>query len=117
MNKKPLKKLQIYDLLKKISYKKLSSEKVKLKESHGRILSKNIVSKIKLPPFNNSAVDGYAIHKSNIENRTNLICQYRISAGDNKVVFLKKNEVARIFTGAPMPKNSKTVVMQENVIL
>jgi len=115
MNKYHLKKNQIINLLKKIHIK-LKSENIDLINSEGRFLSSDITSKIDLPPFNNSAVDGYAIHIKNLKNQTKLKCTRRIAAGDNKAIFLKNNEAVRIFTGARMPKNSKTVVMQENTI-
>ena len=79
-----------------------------------QISSSDIISKINIPPFNNSAVDGYALHKKDIKTKKKLKCAYRITAGDNKKILLKTGEVARIFTGACMPKNSNTIVMQEN---
>lgn len=115
MNIKPLTKNQIINILKKISINNLRKEKVDLLKSEGRILSSDLICSINLPPFNNSAVDGYAIHSSNLSKFKKLRCLYRIAAGDHNNVILKKNEAARIFTGAVMPKNSKTVVMQENV--
>tara|TARA_Y100000590_G_scaffold444451_1_gene575209 strand:+ start:1050 stop:2270 length:1221 start_codon:yes stop_codon:yes gene_type:complete len=114
MNKNPLKKNQIISLLKKISIKKLKNEKIDLLKSEGRILSSDIVSSINLPPFNNSAVDGYALHKDNLQGNIRLKCSYRIAAGDRKNISLKSGEVAKIFTGASMPLNSNTVIMQEN---
>ena len=58
MNKHPLTKNELINLLKKISLEKIDSEKVGLFEAEGRILSSDIISSINLPPFNNSAVDG-----------------------------------------------------------
>jgi len=116
MNYRPLKKIEIINLLKNISIENLESEKVKIPFVQGRILSSDILSLIDLPPFNNSAVDGYAIHTENLKDTKRLKCTQRIAAGDYMEVILKKNEVARIFTGARMPINSNTVVMQENII-
>ena len=116
MNKNPLTKNELIDLLKKISLEKLESEKVELFEAEGRILSSDIISSINLPPFNNSAVDGYAIHNDNLRDSMKLKCTKRVAAGDQTEIFLKTNEVARIFTGARMPNDSNTVIMQENVI-
>jgi len=117
MNKHPLTKNEVINLLKKISIKNLESEKVGLFEAEGRILSSDIISSINLPPFNNSAVDGYAIHNDNLRDSMKLKCTKRVAAGDQTEIFLKTNEVARIFTGARMPNNSNTVIMQENVII
>jgi len=117
MNKNPLSKNELIDLLKKISLEKLESEKVELFEAEGRILSSDIISSIDLPPFNNSAVDGYAIHNDNLRDSIKLKCTKRVAAGDQTDIFLKTNEVSQIFTGARMPSNSNTVIMQENVII
>lgn len=116
MNKAPLKKLTIYNLLKKIKISNLSEEKISLDKSLGRYLNVDLRSKINLPPFNNSAVDGYALLKNDILNKNKkLIVNQRLAAGDDNSNILGRGEAARIFTGAQMPLNSKTVVMQENV--
>ena len=117
MNKKPLKKSIIIKLLKKIGHINLEKETIILEKSIGRFLSQDLISKVNLPPFNNSAVDGYALMKHDIlKKNINFTCNQRIAAGDIFPKKIKKTEVARVFTGAPMPANSKTVVMQENVI-
>ena len=116
MNKNPLKKLTIYNLLKKIKIFNLGEEKISLDKSLGRYLNVDLRSKINLPPFNNSAVDGYALLKNDILNKNKkLIVNQRLAAGDENSNILERGEAARIFTGAQMPLNSKTVVMQENV--
>jgi molybdopterin molybdotransferase len=116
MNKAPLKKLTIYNLLKKIKISNLSEEKISLDKSLGRYLNVDLRSKINLPPFNNSAVDGYALLKNDILNKNKkLIVNQRLAAGDDNSNILGRGEAARIFTGAQMPLNSTTVVMQENV--
>ena len=117
MNKKPLKKNMILKLLRKVNNFNLGKETIILENSIGRFLDQDLISKVNLPPFNNSAVDGYALLKHDIlKKNINLLCNQRIAAGDNFPKKIKKTEVARVFTGAPMPANSKTVVMQENVI-
>jgi len=116
MNKNPLKKKSIFNLLKKIKKFDLGSEKITLENSMERFLDEDLISKINLPPFNNSAVDGYSLLKNDIlKKNKNLIIKARLAAGDIGQNTLKKGETARIFTGAQMPANSKTVVMQENV--
>ncbi len=117
-NKNPLTKDKILKLLKKDIKLKLGSELIDLEKSLNRFLAKDLVSKLYLPPFNNSAVDGYALLKSDLNSNSDiLINNRRIVAGDKQNIYLKKNTVSRIFTGAKMPLNSKTVVMQENVKL
>ena len=114
MNKKPLNKKSIINIFKKQNRIKLYTESLKLENCKERILAEDIKSKINVPPFNNSAVDGYAILKSDIKLDVKLICKRRIAAGDNKIIKINKGEAIRIFTGARMPENSRTVVMQEN---
>ena len=114
MNKKPLNKKSIINIFKRQNRIKLDTEWLKLENCKERILAEDIKSKINVPPFNNSAVDGYAILKSDIKFGAKLICKRRIAAGDNKIIKINKGEVIRIFTGARMPENSRTVVMQEN---
>ena len=116
MNKNPLTKKRIINFLKKQKKINLNIEWIDTKNCKGRILAKDIKSNINLPPFNNSAVDGYAILDKDIKKNKELICKKRIAAGDNKSTKILKGEVVRIFTGAKMPLNSRTVVMQENVI-
>ena len=117
MNKKPLKKNTIIKLLKKVNKLNLDKEKIILENSIGRFLDQDLISKVNLPPFNNSAVDGYALLKYDIlKKNINFQCFQRITAGGIFPKKIKKNEAVRVFTGAPMPANSKTVVMQENVI-
>ena len=114
MNKKPLNKKSIINIFKRQNRIKLDTEWLRLENCKERILAEDIKSKINVPPFNNSAVDGYAILKSDIKFGAKLICKRRIAAGDNKIIKINKGEVIRIFTGARMPENSRTVVMQEN---
>ena len=116
MNKKPFTKKKIINFFK--SQKKIikNTEIVKLLDAKERILAENLKSKINIPPFNNSAVDGYTILKSDLLLGKKLICNRRITAGDKKNLKNKKGEVIRIFTGAKMPLNSSTVVMQENTV-
>jgi len=117
MNKFPLKKSSIFRILKKIKKINLGREKISLDKSVGRFLDEHLISKINLPPFTNSAVDGYALHKSDIlKKNCSLILDQRIAAGDKNIVNLKKGHASRIFTGAKMPPNSNSVVMQENTI-
>ena len=82
MNKHPLTKIQVFDLLKKISVANLGTEKIELSIAEGRILSSDIISAINLPPFNNSAVDGYVLHNDNLKDSKKLKCTYRVAAGD-----------------------------------
>ena len=103
MNKKPLNKKNIINIFKRQNRIKLDTEWLKLENCKERILAEDIKSKINVPPFNNSAVDGYAILKSDIKFGAKLICKRRIAAGDNKIIKINKGEVIRIFEGHTGP--------------
>tara|TARA_B100000029_G_scaffold138029_1_gene132957 strand:+ start:11109 stop:12365 length:1257 start_codon:yes stop_codon:yes gene_type:complete len=92
------------------------TQKIKLDQSLGRILSKDIFSKLNVPPFDNTAVDGYAFKYSDLNKNkeTTLKLNGRIAAGQNFNKKIKKGEVARIFTGAKVPEGTDTVIMQED---
>ncbi len=81
-------------------------------EALGYILAKDIVSPINMPPFRQSAMDGYAL--GSIEEK-NFILIGEVKAGDTVDPALKKGEAIRIFTGAPVPTGAKAVMMQEKV--
>ena len=115
MNDKPLTKKEVIELLKNYKTTDLETEFINLFDAEHRFLAKSITSSINLPPFNNSAVDGYALYDDDIGTTSILKVSSRIAAGDDKKVILNKGKVARIFTGAKMPSNSSTVIMQENV--
>mgnify|MGYP003956135965 CR=1 FL=1 len=114
MNKKPLYLRQILNFIKKRSSIIFKTEIIHLLDAEDKILAENIRSKIDLPPFKNSAVDGYALLKNDLNNKQKKINKNRLTAGDKGTIRIEDGEVIRIFTGAKMPSNSKTVVMQEN---
>ena len=84
MNKKPLTKKNIINLFKNQKIINSDTEWLDIKYSKERILSQDVISKINLPPFNNSAVDGYAILNSDSKNKEVLFCKRKITAGDDK---------------------------------
>ena len=73
--------------------------------------------RIDLPPFDNSAVDGYAVRHADLdaEEETRLAIVDRVTAGQRAARALRRGEAIRIFTGAPMPAGADTVFMQEDV--
>ena len=117
MNKLPLTKKKIIEFFKKQDTLILKPELVDLKNSQGRFLFEDLKSKVDLPPFNNSAVDGYALLKKDLIKKKLFYCDRRIAAGDKKNIKIKSGEAVRVFTGAKMPSNSSTVVMQENTLV
>jgi molybdopterin molybdotransferase len=94
----------------------VGSEKVTLREAAGRVLAQDIVAPVNLPPFDNSAVDGYAVRAADLngEGERRLTVVDRIAAGHAATHALKAGEAIRIFTGAPMPAGADTVFMQED---
>jgi molybdopterin molybdotransferase len=92
------------------------SQAVPLVESDGRILAKDLVAPLPLPPFTNSAVDGYAVPSGElpkVEERA-FPLSGRVQAGARGEA-AKPGHAVRIFTGAPMPEGTDTVFMQEDV--
>ncbi|WP_275097644.1 gephyrin-like molybdotransferase Glp [Sedimenticola hydrogenitrophicus] len=88
-------------------------ELVPLAEANGRILAEPVVSKINMPPWDNSAMDGYAVQSADLgEVPCRLAISQRIPAGAAPQP-LAPGTAARIFTGAPVPPGADTVVIQE----
>ncbi len=93
-------------------------ESVPLVAADGRILARDVAAPLPLPPFTNSAVDGYAVHGSDLPRETEKAfpVKGRVAAGVAAQA-AKPGEAVRIFTGAPMPEGTDTVFMQEDVRL
>lgn len=96
----------------KINSHSLPSENIDLKNSLGRALSEEVSSPINMPPFRQSAMDGYAVN-SNTENEYRLIGE--VAAGSSQTYCLKEGEAIRIFTGAMVPDSADLVIAQENI--
>jgi molybdopterin molybdotransferase len=94
-------------------------ETVALTKADGRILAKDISAPLPLPPFTNSAVDGYAVASRDLPQQAEAAFAVtgRIQAGASAREPLKPGHAVRIFTGAPMPDGADTVFMQEDVRL
>src|SRR5262249_19542837 len=91
-------------------------EQVILDQALGRIVAADVAAIDDLPPFDNSAVDGFAVRYADLAAAadTRLIVAERVTAGHVAVHPLGPNEAVRIFTGAPMPAGADTVFMQED---
>jgi molybdopterin molybdotransferase len=94
-------------------------ETVDLKNADGRVLAAGIPAPLPLPPFTNSAVDGYAVRSGDLSGDTEQTFPVagRIQAGASAKGPIKPGHAVRIFTGAPMPEGADTVFMQEDVRL
>ncbi|HEX5046764.1 MAG TPA: gephyrin-like molybdotransferase Glp [Gammaproteobacteria bacterium] len=95
-------------------------ETVAVLDADGRVLAADLVATVALPPFTNSAVDGYAVRGQDIPTQTAGVFRVagRLQAGSAAgKVSVAHSEAIRIFTGAPMPDGADTVFMQEDVTL
>ena len=93
------------------------TESIALRAACGRVLAGAIAAPIDLPPFDNSAVDGYAVRHADLAGAgdSRLSVVDRLTAGHAASRPLGAGEAMRIFTGAPMPAGADTVFMQEDV--
>jgi molybdopterin molybdotransferase len=91
-------------------------ETVALRDALGRVLAQAIVASVNVPPFDNSAVDGYAVRGEDLdaEREKSLAIVDRVAAGHAAHHAVNAGDAIRIFTGAPMPKGADTVFMQED---
>jgi molybdopterin molybdotransferase len=101
------------------AFSPLSREEIPLEYGLGRYLAVDIVAGINLPPFSNSAMDGYAILGKDIEqfdpNAPPVLKVIGdIAAGSNAINQVSRGEAVRIMTGAPMPSGADTVIPVEN---
>src|SRR5579871_1319305 len=92
------------------------TEIVPLPAADGRVLARDIAAPLALPPFTNSAVDGYAVRASDLPRETEqpFPIAGRVQAGIMGAAS-RPGHAVRIFTGAPMPEGVDTVFMQEDV--
>ena len=93
------------------------TERAPLRGARGRVTAADIKAPVSLPPFDNSAVDGYAVRFADLkpDGDTTLTVAGRLTAGARANLTLKPGEAIRIFTGAAMPEGADTVFMQEDV--
>lgn len=88
------------------------TEHLALEQTLGRVLAEPVRSRVDVPPWNNSAMDGFAVNTRELEAGASLRITQRIPAGvaGNP---LQPGTAARIFTGAPVPEGADAVVIQE----
>jgi molybdopterin molybdotransferase len=94
-------------------------ERVPLAEADQRVLAQDLVAPMNVPPFTNSAVDGYAVRAEDlpVEAERAFAIAARLQAGADAGGEVPPGEAVRIFTGAAMPALADTVFMQEDVRL
>ena len=93
------------------------AERVALAEADGRVLAGALIAPMNLPPFTNSAVDGYAVCGADLPTGAEraMVVSARMQAGMAAGDAAPAGTAVRIFTGAPMPPLADTVFMQEDV--
>jgi molybdopterin molybdotransferase len=97
----------------------VGEEVVTLSQAAGRILARDVVAGIDVPPHANSAVDGFALAHADLlpDRETILPVTGRAAAGHPLDRPAARSEAIRIFTGAPMPEGTDTVMMQEDCVV
>ena len=103
---------QALSIVKNNSFATSNFEIKKIQEALGFTLFEDITSPINMPPFRQSAMDGFAI---NINGKKTYTIIGEIKAGDGHHPILKIGEAVRIFTGAPVPDTANAVVIEEKV--
>lgn len=89
------------------------TESVPLLKALGRILAEPAIAQEEQPLFDSSAVDGYAVRLSDLQEYTQLRVMGESQAGSGSLLELEAGAAMRIFTGARIPTNAQAVIMQE----
>lgn len=97
----------------------IGTERCDILSSLGRVLAEDISAPFNVPPFDNSAMDGYAVRQADIaaasaERPARLRIAGDIPAGYSAAAPLEQGSALRIMTGAPVPDGADTVIMQED---
>jgi molybdopterin molybdotransferase len=96
-------------------------EEAPLTNAYETVLASEVISSLSLPPFDNSAVDGYAVFASDLARAcestpVTLQTIFHQSAGPAAPIDLAHGSTVRVMTGAPIPRGADSIVMQEDVI-
>ncbi|MFN2572749.1 MAG: gephyrin-like molybdotransferase Glp [Gemmatimonadales bacterium] len=97
-------------------FRPLAAARRPLRDTLDAVLAEDVMSPIDLPPWDNSAMDGYAVRSADLTGRpeTALAVIETIPAGQFPKKKIEKGQAARIFTGAPLPQGADTVIRQED---
>lgn len=90
------------------------TERRVLSEADGCVLSETIEAPIDVPPFANSAMDGYAVRAADVQVHSPMLVKQIIAAGQRGAPH-QAGTASRIFTGAPVPAGADSVLIQEDV--
>ncbi len=90
----------------------LDVEQIELSVALGRVMAEDVLADMDMPPFDKSAVDGFACRMTDIVNPLNV--KEIISAGQDPMFIIGPGECAKIMTGAKVPAGADCVIMVEN---
>ncbi len=96
--------------------KAIGTEEIDLINATGRVLAEDIYSLIDNPPFNKSAMDGYAILAENSGSNDKIKIIDKVFAGEVSNYEVTNKTAIRIMTGAPIPNGANAVIKQEDTI-
>lgn len=91
----------------------LPENRISIKDAVGLILAEDVLAPIDVPPFDQSAMDGYAFEFDSWNRLKKLPVLGEIPAGADNAILFSPNHFVRIFTGAALPDGADTVIMQE----
>lgn len=95
--------------------KQTATQVLPLQQAHKHILARTVYAQVDVPQWDNSAMDGYALRASDLQQADHsLPLGGRIAAGDMPEQSLPANQCMQILTGAPLPHGADTVVPNEN---
>ena len=100
--------------------RRLQAQTVSLSRAHGHVLARDVVATLPQPPFDNSAMDGFALRHADLATDgapTRLRLTGEQFAGPDAALTVETGSCVRITTGAPLPAGADTVVMKENTTL
>jgi len=101
--------------------KPVGIERIPISEAYNRILAKNVIAKLDIPPFDRSTVDGYALKSADTfgaeeDKPIALKLCGQVNIGETPKIKVEKGTTAQIVTGAPLPKGADSVVMAEYTV-
>ena len=97
--------------------KPLTPATIPLQKAMGLVLAQNVFAAVDVPAFNQSSMDGYAFLFEDWRGTETLMIEGVVQAGSHLESPVQAKQAVRIFTGAAVPKNLDTVVMQEKVLV
>lgn len=97
---------------------RMPAERIALARAHGAILARDVMAQLEQPPFDNAAMDGYALRHADLHgDGTVLRLVGEQFAGRATGLRVGAGECVRVTTGAPLPAGADTVVMKEDTLL